>query len=60
LLVNDLDRLKGLLMPLFDSDLHLVTTQALKHVNESLQGGVALLVEAAVGKELINGVLLAR
>jgi len=45
-------------MPLLDRDFHLVTTKPLEHIDEGLQGGVALFVKPAVGEELVEGVLL--
>jgi hypothetical protein len=46
-------------VPLLNSDPHLKVTQALQHLDKSLQRRVALLVEATVGKKLVDRVLLA-
>lgn len=58
LLVEALNRFESFLVPLLDRNLHLVVTQALQNVDESLQGRVTLLVKSAVSEELIQGVLL--
>ena len=54
-----LDRLEGLLVPLLHGDLQLVLAEAVDDLDELPQGAVALLVESAVGEELVEGVLLA-
>jgi len=58
LLLKHLNRLERLLMPLLNRDLHLVFAEAVKHVDELLESAVALLIEAAVRKELVHRVLL--
>jgi hypothetical protein len=58
LLLKHLHGLERLLVPLLDRNLHFVFAKAVKHVYELLQSAVALLVEAAVRKELVHRILL--
>ena len=50
---------EGALMPLLDSDLEAVLSQALNCFNERFQRPVTLLIEFAIREEFINSLLLA-
>ena len=52
-LLEHLDGLECLLVPLLEGDLHLVLTQPLDDLDELLEGAMALLIKSAVSEEFI-------
>ena len=57
-LLEHLDRLVRLLMPLLESYFHFVFSKPIDHLDKLFQGSMAFFVKSAVSEELIETVLL--
>ena len=57
-LLEHLDRLVRLLVPLFECYFHFVLSKPIDHLNELFQGSMAFFVKSAVSEEFIEAVLL--